>query len=397
MTFILKLRSVLPLLFAAAAVHAAELPLNEMIANDFKVAAAQYQLLLAKTQDKPGFPRTVDKGEVKMVGVRDWTIGFFPGSLWYLAEATGDNKWRAAAITQTAKTESAKFDYSQHDLGFMLYCGYGNGLRLGGDASYRDVLITGANTLITRFNPAVGSIQSWDIPKGRDWKFPVIVDNMMNLELLMWASRATGEPRYRAVAVAHANTTLKHHFRPDGSSYHLVDYDPANGQVRTRVTVQGNADSSAWARGQSWGLYGYTMMYRETRDPAYLRQAQKIAAFLMNHPRMPVDKIPYWDFDDAAIPDAPRDSSAAAIMSSALLELSDFVDPESARRYRAFATQQLRSLSSPAYLAAPGENGGFLLMHATGHKPAGWEIDVPINYGDYYFLEALLRLKARTQ
>ncbi|MDB5907154.1 MAG: glucuronyl hydrolase [Massilia sp.] len=397
MKFILKLRSALPMLFAAAALQAAELPVDELIANDFKVAAAQYQLLLAKTQGKPGFPRTVDKGEVKMVGVRDWTIGFFPGSLWYLAEATGDSKWRAAAIAQTTATEPAKFDYSQHDLGFMLYCGYGNGLRLGGDASYRDVLITGANTLITRFNPTVGSIQSWNIPKGRDWKFPVIVDNMMNLELLMWATRATGDPRYRAVAVAHANTTLKHQFRPDGSSYHLVDYDPANGQVRTRVTVQGNADSSAWARGQSWGLYGYTMMYRETRDPAYLRQAQKIAAFLMNHPRMPADKIPYWDFDDAAIPDAPRDSSAAAIMSSALLELSDFVDPESARRYRAFATLQLRSLSSPAYLAAPGENGGFLLMHATGHKPAGWEIDVPINYGDYYFLEALLRLKARTQ
>lgn len=378
-------------LLAAAPVRAAE-PMSDVIRKDFAVAASQYSLLLEKVKDKPGFPRTVANGEVKMVGVRDWTIGFFPGSLWLLAEATGEAKWRKAAAHYTAASAPAKFDKTNHDLGFML-SGFSQGLRLGGDGAYRDALLAGATTLVTRFNPKVGSIQSWNTRAEKDWTFPVIVDNMMNLELLLWAARAANEPHYRNLAITHADTTLKHHFRPDGSSYHLVDYDPASGQVRARVTVQGHADASAWARGQAWGLYGYTMMYRETRKAEYLQQAQVIAALLMHHPRLPADKVPYWDFDDPAIPNAPRDSSAAAITASALLELSGFAEPALARRYVAFAEHQLRSLSSPAYLAKPGENGGFLLMHATGHKPANSEIDVPINYGDYYFLEALLRFK----
>jgi rhamnogalacturonyl hydrolase YesR len=381
----------------AAASHAAE-PVASMIDRDIRAASAQYATLLDKLDGKPGFPRTVEQGELKMVGPRDWTAGFFPGSLWYLYEATGDAKWRSAAERYTALTAPAKFDKSQHDVGFMLGSGYGNGYRLSGDPAYRaqcrDALLAGATTLITRFNPKVGAIQSWDLWPDTTWAYPVIIDNMMNLELLMWSARAANEPRYREVAMAHADTTLKNHFRPDGSSYHLVDYDPKTGAVRARVTVQGYADASAWARGQAWGLYGYTMMYRETHKPEYLAQAQKIARFYMNHPRLPADKVPYWDFDDPAIPNAPRDSSAAAVASSALLELAGFLDPETARRYRDFAEATLRSLSSSAYLAAPGENGGFLLKHATGHKPAGKEIDVPLNYADYYFLEALLRLKA---
>ena len=369
-------------------------PTADLIRKDFQAAAAQYRTLLDAAQARPGFPRTVDGGKLVLVGPKDWTAGFFPGSLWYLFEATGDQAWKTAAIRYTLDTAPAKFDKTQHDLGFMLNSGYGNGLRLTGDPAYRDALLAGATTLITRFNPKVGSIQSWDVKPGSAWAFPVIVDNMMNLELLMWAARAANEPRYREIAIAHADTTLRNHFRPDNSSYHLVDYDPQTGAVRARVTVQGFADGSAWARGQAWGLYGYTMMYRETRKPEYLRQAQKIADFFMRHPRLPADKIPYWDFDDTAIPNAPRDTSAAAITSSALLELATFSDAASAARYRDFAEQQLRSLSSKEYLAAPGENGGFLLKHATGHKPAGKEIDVPLNYADYYFLEALLRLKA---
>lgn len=369
-------------------------PMAAVIDRDVRAAAAQYRLLLDNVKDQPGFPRTLDGGRVKSVGVGDWTAGFFPGSLWYLFEATGDASWRAAAVAYTARTAPAKFDKTQHDLGFMLGAGYGNGLRLTGDPAYRDALLAGATTLVTRFNPKVGAIQSWDVRPGGAWAFPVIVDNMMNLELLMWAARAANEPRYREVAVAHARTTLDHHFRPDGSSYHLVDYDPQTGAVRARVTVQGHADGSAWARGQAWGLYGYTMMYRETRDDAYLRQAQNIAAFIMHHPRLPADKVPYWDYDDPAIPHAPRDASAAAIAASALIELAGFSAPADAKAYRDFAERTLRSLSSPAYLAAPGANGGFLLMHATGHKPAGSEIDVPLNYADYYFLEALLRMKA---
>jgi uncharacterized protein YyaL (SSP411 family) len=392
-------------IFCAALLATATLPARAiesvpaMIARDFQTAAAQYGGLLDKVRAQPGFPRTVEGGQLKLVGPGDWTAGFFPGSLWYLYEASGDAKWRSAAVDYTARTAPAKFDKSQHDLGFMLYSGYGNALRLSADKSpervaYRDALLAGATTLLTRYNPKVGSIQSWDLWKNTTWTFPVIIDNMMNLELLMWAARAANEPRYREVAIAHADTTLKNHFRPDGSSYHLVDYDPQTGQVRARVTVQGYADGSSWARGQAWGLYGYTMMYRETRKDDYLRQARKIAAFIMQHPRLPADKVPYWDFDDAAIPNVPRDVAAAAITSSALLELAGFVDKDDARRYREFATAQLRSLSSKEYLATSGENGGFLLKHATGHKPAGKEIDVPLNYADYYFLEALLRLKA---
>lgn len=378
---------------AAATAHAAE-PIATLIDKDFGVAAAQYTTLLAHVDGKPGFPRSYGQGMLKMVGAGDWTAGFFPGSLWYLYEATGDTKWRLAAARHTARTAPAKFDKSQHDVGFMLGAGYGNGYRLTGDPGYRDALLAGATTLMTRFSPKVGAIQSWNVKPGSAWTYPVIIDNMMNLELLMWAARAAGEPRYREVAITHADTTLRNHFRPDGSSFHLVDYDPQTGKVRVRMTVQGFADDSAWARGQAWGLYGYTMMYRETGKPAYLAQAHAIARFYMQHPRLPADKVPYWDFDDPAIPNAPRDASAAAIASSALLELAGFSDRDTARRYRDFAEQTLRTLSSSAYLAAPGENGGFLLKHATGHKPAGQEIDVPLNYADYYFLEALLRLKA---
>jgi rhamnogalacturonyl hydrolase YesR len=381
--------------FAAAGAHAsAAEPMADVIKKDFQVAAAQYRILLASTQGQPSFPRTLDAGALVTVGPKDWTAGFFPGALWYLFEATGDQAWKAAAIRATAQTAPAKFDKTQHDLGFMLGGGYGNGYRLSGDPAYRDALLAGATTLITRFNPKVGAIQSWDVRPGGAWAFPVIVDNMMNLELLMWASKAANEPRYREIAIAHADTTLRNHFRPDSSSFHLVDYDPQTGAVRMKVTVQGFADGSSWARGQAWGLYGYTMMYRETGKPEYLAQARRIAAFFIHHPRLPLDAIPYWDFDDSAIPNAPRDASAAAITSSALLELAGFVDAPEAARYRAFAERQLRSLSSSAYLAAPGENGGFLLKHATGHKPAGKEIDVPLNYADYYFLEALLRLRA---
>ncbi len=389
-----RIRTALALMLAASSIQAAE-PMADVIRKDFAFAASQYGGLLEKIKGKPGFPRTVENGEVRMVGWKDWTSGFFPGSLWYLSEATGDPKWKVAAAQYTAATAPAKFDNSQHDLGFMLYCGYGNGLRLGADGSYRDALLAGATTLVTRFNPKVGAIQSWNIRKDKDWIFPVIVDNMMNLELLMWAARAANEPYYRELAIKHADTTILHHYRADGSSFHLVDYDPQDGKVRSKVTVQGKADSSAWARGQAWGLYGYVMMYRETKKPEYLQLAQKIAAFVMNHPRLPADKIPYWDFDDAAIPNAPRDSSAAAIIASALLELSGMVEREQGKKYSSFAEQQLRSLSSPEYLAAPNANGGFLLKHATGHKPAGKEIDVPLNYGDYYFLEALLRYKAK--
>ena len=358
--------------------------------DTFALAARQYEFLLERLQGQTRLPRTFEGGELRLVRPEDWTSGFFPGSLWYLYEYTGQPRWKSAAQDYTARLESIK-DYTRsHDVGFMLNCSYGNGYRLTGDPHYREVLLEGARTLSGRFNPQVGLIRSWDHGK---WQYPVIIDNMMNLELLTWSARDAGEPRLQAIARRHADNTLKNHFRPDDSSWHVVDYNPTNGAVLQKKTHQGTTDTSAWARGQAWGLYGYTMMYRETRHPEYLAQAEKIARFLMHHPRLPEDKIPYWDFDAPDIPNAPRDASAAAITASALIELSQSVEPEFGRQCLQLARQQLLSLSSPAYLAAYGENGGFLLQHCLGNYPKNSEIDVPLNYADYYFLEALLRYR----
>ena len=359
---------------------------------NFSHAAVQYTHMLAAVRDDPGIPRTLDaKGKMVTVEPEDWTSGFFPGSLWLIFEHTGDDRWRRAATDYTARLERLQHYGGTHDLGFMIGCSYGQGYRLTGDPAYRDVMVTGARTLAGRFNEKVGAIRSWDFGP---WQFPVIVDNMMNLELLTWASRESGEQGWMNIALAHADTTEKHHFRPDGSSFHLVDYNPDTGAVRKKQTVQGAADPSAWARGQAWGLYGYTAMYRETRQPAYLERARKIADFVAKHPRLPADGVPYWDFDAPGIPHVPRDSSAAAIMSSALFELADFVGADQGATYRALAVKQLRSLGSPAYRAPVGGNGGFILMHAVGHHPEGREIDAPLAYGDYYFLEALGRFQA---
>jgi unsaturated chondroitin disaccharide hydrolase len=393
-----SLRSLSQLALAASlltGLGAAEPALPAVIDSALATSAKQYEWMLAHLPAdaaKP-LPRTFEHGKLAMIPTRDWTSGFFPGSLWYLFEATGDAKWRAAAEKYTAFIEPEQHNTRTHDVGFILYCSFGNGLRLTGNPAYRPILLNGAKSLSTRFNTNVGSLQSWDARNG--WDFPVIIDNMMNLELMMWAAREGPAERYRDIAIRHSDTTIKNHFRADNSSVHVVDYDPATGRVETRVTHQGTSDDSAWARGQVWGLYGFTVMYRETKDPRYLAQAQKIAAFVMKHPRLPADKVPYWDFDDVKIPNAPRDSSAAAIMCSALLELRTYVPAPAAAEYTAFAEAQLRTLASPAYLAEPGTNGGFLLMHATGNHPKNSEIDVPINYADYYFLEALLRARGK--
>jgi unsaturated chondroitin disaccharide hydrolase len=384
----------LPLLLVASTGRAVE-PLTNVIDSTLATAAKQYEWMLAHLPAdaaKP-MPRTFEHGKLTTIPTRDWTSGFFPGSLWYLFEATGDAKWRMAAERYTALIEPEQHNTRTHDVGFILYCSFGNGLRLTGNPAYREVLLNGAQSLSTRFNTTIGSLQSWD--KRNGWDFPVIIDNMMNLELMMWAAREGPAARFGDIAIRHADTTLKNHFRPDGSSVHVVDYDPATGRVQTRVTHQGSADDSAWARGQAWGLYGFTLMYRETRDPRYLAQAQKIAAFLMHHPRLPADKVPYWDFDAPGIPNVPRDAAAAAIMCSALMELRNHVTGPAATEYSTFAEQQLRSLASPAYLAEPGTNGGFLLKHATGNHPKNSEIDVPIIYADYYFIEALLRARGK--
>ncbi len=377
---------------ADAKPDAVPVPMAGLIAADLAFAARQYQGLLARIEGESGLPRSFKDGRVVIVPPQDWTSGFFAGSLWFLFEATRDETWSKAAQSYTTRLEAIRHFTGSHDVGFMLNSSYGNGLRLTGNPAYRAVLLDGAEALATRFNPTVGAIRSWDSNSG---EFLVIIDNMMNLELLMWAAHAADRPHLGDIAMHHADTTLANHFRPDGSSWHVLAYDPATGAVLHRRTHQGAADDSAWARGQSWGLYGFTMMYRETHKPAYLAQAVKIAEFLRHHPRLPEDGVPYWDYDAPAIPHAPRDSSAAAIMASALLELSGYVEGDKVNAYRALAERQLRSLSSPAYRAPVGENGNFLLMHGVGHLPAWSEVDAPLVYGDYYFLEALLRFRAQ--
>jgi unsaturated chondroitin disaccharide hydrolase len=370
--------------------HAVEM--DQIIREDFAFAAEQYRGLLKRMDGKDGLPRTFENNQLAVVPSRDWTSGFFPGSMWYLYEFTRDPQWKDAAAAYTARVEPEQHNTRTHDVGFMLWTSAGNGLRLTGNTHYRDVMITGAKSLTTRFSEKVGSIRSWD---RQQWKFPVIIDNMMNLQLLYWAANATKEARFAEIATTHANTSLKNLYRPDFSCFHVVNFDPETGAVVAKFTHQGIADDSAWARGQAWGLYGFTVVYRKTGDAKYLEHAKKVAAFLMSHPRMPEDKIPYWDYDDKRIPNAPRDASAAAIMASALIDLSGCVDGELGSSYLAFAEKQLRSLSSPAYRAKLGENGNFILMHSTGNHPKNSEIDTPINYADYYFLEGLLRFQAQ--
>lgn len=293
----------------------------------------------------------------------------------------------------TERLEKVQHVTDNHDVGFMLYCSYGNGYRLTQNPGYKDVLVTGAGSLCTRFNSMIKAIRSWDFTNNGKWQYPVIIDNMMNLELLTWASKTTGDNRFHDIAVTHANTTMENHFRDDYSCYHVVSYDTITGKSHIKMTHQGYADESAWARGQAWAIYGYTMMARETGSPEYLAQAKYIARFLMNHPNMPADKVPYWDFNTPDIPNTPRDASAAAIMASALIELSQLDKSEEAKSYLDFAEQQIRSLSSPEYLAEKGTNCNFVLMHSTGHLPGNSEVDVPLSYADYYYVEALMRLK----
>ncbi|GAA3962421.1 glycoside hydrolase family 88 protein [Mucilaginibacter dorajii] len=337
-------------------------------------------------------PRNIDNGKTdwRYVNYKDWCSGFWPGILWYLYEGTHDQKWKTAAnkFTQELKplSEYSGFD---HDLGFMVFNSFGNGYRLTKDPGYKQVILRSADSLATLFNPKVGTILSWPaMVKKMNWPHNTIIDNMINLELLFWASKNGGSRHLYDIAVKHAETTMHNHFRPDYTSYHVVVYDTVTGKKIQGITHQGYADNSMWARGQSWAIYGFTMCYRETGNAEFLDFAQKVADVYLN--RLPADLIPYWDFDDPTIPNAPKDASAACITASALLELSTFVkDKTRAWFYRHKAEAMLQTLSSSSYQSR-GTNDAFLL-HSTGHHPAGTEIDASIIYADYYYLEALLR------
>ncbi len=380
---------------------------KQFIGENMNYACEQTRYMLESLGDTNGrYPRSTKKGgSLSTTDIYGWTSGFFPGTLWFLYEFTNDSCWKEKAVEWTLPLEPNRTNTKDHDVGFMMYNSFGKGFALTKNESYRDILVQTANSLMTRYNPNVHSIQSWEGGKSHHdtiiWQFPVIIDNMMNLELLFWAARETGDKKYYDVAVTHANTTIKNHLREDFSCYHVVDYDTITGEVRDRATAQGYADNSAWARGQAWGIYGFTMVYRETGDSKYLSVAQKMADFFLHNPSLPEDKVPLWDFnagqdgytkkwkfDETKIGYIPRDASAAAIAASALFELYQYTkNPE----YYDSAVTMIHSLASEQYRAVPGSNAGFLLMHSTGSLPHGKEIDVPLVYADYYFLEALLR------
>ena len=276
----------------------------------------------------------------------------------------------------------------------MIGDSFGKGWELTGDENYLDVVKTASETLCSRFNSNVGAIRSWD-HNAEVWKFPVIIDNMMNLEMLFKISELTGDSKFHDIAVSHADVTLDNHFRDDGSSYHVVDYDPETGDIRMKVTAQGYSDDSFWSRGQGWAIYGYTMCYRFTKDPRYLAHARKVADWFLSLPNMPSDMIPYWDMKAPGTeikdnPDVARDASAAALIASALYELARYVDNDTAKKYRDTADMMLSNLISD-YTMSPTDGEGFILAHSTGHHPGGSEIDVPLVYADYFLLEALLR------
>lgn len=393
-----KIKKVFALLLFAALIRAGGInaqPLKKVVHDAFAFAEQQSLIMAKKYEDQPGIlPRSFENGKDISSDSRWWCSGFFPGSLWYIFEHSRNQDVLKYAKMYTDRVEREKYTTDNHDVGFMLYCSFGNGLRITGEERYKEVLLTGAKSLATRFDPKVGLIRSWDHNK-EIWQYPVIIDNLMNLELMQWAANYTKDEKFRKIVRSHADKTMQHHFRPDYSSYHVVSYDHKTGMPHKKQTHQGAADDSAWSRGQAWGLYGYTYLFRETKDKRYLEQAKNIANFLITHPNMPKDFIPYWDYNAAQIPNTPRDASAAALMASALTELSDFVGSGLKKKYMEVVEIQIRTLASEEYTAKLGENGAFILKHSTGAYPFRSEVDVPLTYADYYYLEALARLKKR--
>lgn len=384
----------LPLLAALCACGA---PSTLHVEKAIENAAAQYTLMIDAMGGETLNPRTtLPDSSLQYVDYECWTAGFFPGSMWYLYELTGDKKWLPLAVAETALVDSAKYLEWHHDIGFIIECSAGNALRLTGDTSYKAVIVQAAQSLSTRFRPGAGIIQSWNADLGwqgeRGWECPVIVDNMMNLELLFHATQLTGDSTYWKIATTHADRTIENHFRQDATCYHVIDYALADGAIRNKHTAQGYAHESVWSRGQAWAIYGFATCYRFTKEQKYLDQALATFLAMKNNPAMPADKIPYWDMDAPEIPSAPRDASAAAVIASALYEMSQY-DAARSQEFIGYADSILLALTSPDYTAARGTNNNFILMHSVGSIPHNQEIDVPLNYADYYFLEAIKRKK----
>ncbi len=349
----------------------------------------RYQNLLEYPVDSMAFPRsyTDSTNTIRTASSSDWTSGFFPGNLWLLYQLTEKESYKEKAAEWTSYMEKEKYNDGTHDMGFKIFCSFGAGLKMTRDSSYANVIVQSAQTLASRFNKNVGSLRSWDW-NAEEWEFPVIVDNMMNLELLFEATKITGDSSFHKMAIEHADTTLKNHIRDDNSIYHVVVYDTVSGSVKEKVTHQGFNDESSWARGQAWGIYGFTMAYRYTQDTTYLNQAMATADYYLSKENLPENGIPYWDFDDPKIPDAVPDVSAATIIASAFFELEEYAE---GTRFSNYANKVLHTLQSEEYILSPDVDAPFILDHSTGNWPKNDEMDGPIVYGDYYFLEALLR------
>ncbi len=360
--------------------------------NGEQALQIRYQKLKQYTLDSLAFPRSynIKEDKIKKVPSKDWTSGFYAGNLWQIYEITKEDAYKNLAKQWTAFIEKEKFNDGTHDMGFKVFCSFGKGLKHKNNQEYKDIIVKSAQTLITRYNDTVQSIRSWSFNKKR-WDFPVIIDNMMNLELLFEATKISKDSTFHKIAVKHANTTLKNHFRADNSTWHVLDYNPTNGKVRMRVTHQGINDDSSWARGQGWAIYGFTMAYRYTKDTKYLEQAKATAAFVLNHKNLPEDGIPYWDFDAPNIPNEPRDVSAGAIVASALIELYDYTKDET---YLNYSKKFLKNVHTATYILPENIQAPFILDHSSGDWSKRAEMDEPIVYGDYYFLEALLRIKS---
>ena len=371
--------------------------MEELTARVFERAAVQFMVLDANMDSvfvangsEAVYPRSINAdGSLWTSDYKWWCSGFYPGSLWYVYEYTGDERYKDLALKYQAGLEPLRFRTDDHDIGFQLMCSYGNCLRITGDTLCAPVIVDGANSLATRFSPVVGCTKSWDSKK---YAFSVIIDNMMNLELLFKALELGGPDSLKDVAISHAYTTMKNHYREDKSTRHVLDYNPETGELAQVYPGQGYSTESAWARGQAWGLYAFPMVYRFTKDPQILEHAVAVAEYIL--PRLPEDCIPYWDFDSPEIPNDVRDASAAAIMACGLIELSGYVDAQKSKKYLAVAEKMIRSLASNEYLAEEGQVYGFLLKHSTGFKLKGSEVDAPLTYADYYFLEALMRWSA---
>ncbi len=421
------------LLLAATAIGCADR--NDIIQENVENAKAQLAYLIEASEagDTLQIPSSYKNGKIEFVPTDDWVSGFFAGTLWYMYELTGDEYYAEKAQKHTEILHDIQFLKWHHDVGFMVYDSYGNGLRLKNIPGYDTVLVNTAKSLATRFRPAAGIIQSWNTDNPdhwqahKGWDCPVIIDNMMNLELFFKVSEMTGDDTYKNIAISHADKTIENHFREDFSTYHVVDYNDETGEVRRKCTAQGIADESRWARGQAWAIYGYTVAYRFTKDAKYLKQAEDIANYLLvEEDNMPEDLVPLWDFDVAEFasdgeemvhlfnkwvnifedPETTeyyknlRDVSSAAIIASALYELNWYTKNQ---MYKEKADKMIESLSKEPYRAEVGTNGGFIFKHSVGSLPHSHvrrvekndkslgNIDVPLNYADYYFLEALIR------